>query len=84
MSLVVQDPDLPAIDQGNFSDGTAIIVNDAPGYQIEYSPVTTTDPEVLSTDCRIYGVDGAALIICIKSAGSSLIAGNALYVVNCD
>jgi hypothetical protein len=78
MGLVILDPELPPIGKNNFSDATAFIVNDAPGYQIEFTPVTTEDLPLEGNDCKIYGIPGAALQICVKAVGSELIGGKLL------
>jgi hypothetical protein len=78
MGLVILDPELPPIGKNNFSDATAFIVNDAPGYQIEFTPVTTQDLPLEGNDCKIYGIPGAALQICAKAVGSELIGGKLL------
>lgn len=77
MSIVDFGPSLEPIQKDNF---TVFIVNDAPGYQIEYSPVTTADPPLVDTDCEIYGVPWAAIQICIKKAQIGFISGMAFNV----
>lgn len=75
ITVVKFDSNSPPIGKDNFSDATAFIVNDAPGYQIEYSPVTSEDPPLLEIDCQMYGMPFAALLICVKQVGNSMIGG---------
>lgn len=71
---VVTDPTMPPGPTINGSDGTVLIVNDVPGYQIDYSPVTSDDPILLpDVDCNLYGMEWAAIQICVKQVGTSLI-----------
>jgi hypothetical protein len=76
MTTVVYDPDLPPVTKDNFSEANALIVYDAPGYQIEYSAVTDADPKLsVDDDCRLYGFAWSAFFICIKQAEVGLITG---------
>lgn len=80
LELVYLDPQ-EEFDNTNFfnqqelDDLTSILVYDAPGFQVEFSPVEsnyTFDPE----DCKMYGEtvrDG--FYICLASRGSDLLAG---------
>ena len=75
MTLVFYDDNLP-LTRANYSDATALLVNDAPGYQVEYSQVANDESTLQDTDCQLYGMPWAALLICIKNAtGSGLIGG---------
>lgn len=75
---IVFDPNMPPITDDDFPGATAWAV-DAPGYQIDYSPVTTEDPILLpQNDCEPYGIDYAAILICVKQTGSSIIGGTLL------
>lgn len=75
MSTIVFDSTQPSFDK--YPEGRALIQDDAPGYQVEFSPVDSEDHSpVMSTDCRVYGINKLAIQICLKSAGNSFIAGN--------
>lgn len=67
---IVFDANMPQITNDNYSDATAWVVNDAPGYQIDYSSVTNEDPVLLpDDDCEPYGTDYAAILICVIKLG---------------
>jgi len=36
-------------------DATAYIVKDAPGYQVEFYPISTADPGLRLDDCQVFG-----------------------------
>ena len=74
MGIVEFDTNLPTIGKDNFSDATAFVVNDAPGFQIEYSPIDG-DLVLEEDDCRVYGTDTVALQICVKQTASGLVGG---------
>jgi hypothetical protein len=75
VTQIVYDPSLPPILKQNFTDAGALLVNDAPGYQIDYSSIASDELAVQVGDCQIYGMPWAALLICIRSIGNSLIGG---------
>jgi len=74
ISIIEYDPTLPEIGKENYTEANGLIVNDAPGYQIEYSKI---DGELVldEGDCRLYGVPSAALQICVRQNGTALIGG---------
>lgn len=75
MAAIALDPNLPAITPDRYPDANVYIQNDAPGYQIDYYPIPDEDPSIILADCNLYGADNVALQVCLKSAGSSLLAG---------
>jgi hypothetical protein len=76
ITLLLFDEALPMIETSDFQEADVLIVNDAPGYQLEFSQPTGNDSKLnLNTDCRPYGISWAMIIICIKKVGNSLIGG---------
>ena len=76
MATIILDPQVPAITPDTYPNAIAYIQNDAPGYQIDYYPIDPdTDPPLDLNDCHIYGLNNLALQVCLKSSGSSLLAG---------
>jgi hypothetical protein len=75
MTVVLFDKKLPPIEKENFTEANAYIVHDAPGYQIDYSPVLATDPALQDDDCQNYGMPWAAIVICVKQLGDGFIGG---------
>jgi hypothetical protein len=76
MTYVVPDPTPPPIGKDNFTMASTYIINNAPGYQIEYSTVTNEDIQlIVDLDCKVYGMPWAALLICVKNVGTGLIGG---------
>ena len=65
-----------------FPAATAYVVNDAPGYQIEFYPISSSDPQLITGDCQVFGTPFSALQICIKKVDSNLIAGIFLRLVS--
>ena len=65
-----------------FPAATAYVVNDAPGYQIEFYPISSSDPQLMTGDCQVFGTPFSALQICIKKVDSNLIAGIFLHLVS--
>jgi hypothetical protein len=64
-----------SVPKDSFPDLTAWMVN-APGYQIDYSPVTNSSGTFnLTANCKLYGMNWAAIFICIKSSGFSFLGG---------
>jgi hypothetical protein len=74
--------DMTTVSNDSFPDAIAWIVN-APGYQIDYSPVTSDDPPFSENYCQTYGVDWAAIVICTKQVGASLLAGIKMPKIRC-
>ena len=59
-----------------WDDSTALLVNQAPGYQLEFSPIEDSFEFNTSTDCNTYGLTvGDGLHACIASDGNKLVAG---------
>jgi hypothetical protein len=75
MTVVLFDKTMPPIEKENFTEANAYIVHDAPGYQIDYSPVLATDPALQEDDCQQYGMPWAAIVICVKQVGDGFIGG---------
>ena len=60
--------------QNKGHSGTALVIYDAPGVQLEfYSP--SQGDELFSTSCRIYGFSGQAIQLCLQANGNEYIAG---------
>lgn len=77
LASVQFDPTQPNITSEDYTTATAFRQDDAPGYQIDYSPITSADPSMTLDDCRVYGVSFVAVQLCLKASNSSLLAGNA-------
>ena len=68
---------------GDFpGDYTTIVVNNAPGYHIEYAAITSIDPEFVfdpDTDCTMYLQSiGDGLYICMVERGVQLFLGKCM------
>jgi hypothetical protein len=75
MSLVAFDPALPYIGKENYTEAGAFIVHDAPGFQMDFFSVS--ENVTFKTDeCHQYGIDAAAIQICIQRNGNNLIGGS--------
>src|SRR5204863_125623 len=65
--------------QQQSDDFTSVLVYDAPGYQVEFSPIEsnyTFNPE----DCKTYGeTAGDGFYICFATRGPDLLAGEQTY-----
>jgi len=73
---LVPDLSQPDITTENYTDATSFIQHDAPGYQLDFSPLEPADvPPMYLSDCRLYGTSQSAIEICLKSANTSFIAG---------
>ena len=57
MMTVEFDPGLPDIGRQNFSQAGVFIVNDAPGYQIDFAQVGPDYPPFVEDDCKVYGMN---------------------------
>ncbi|KAK3939403.1 hypothetical protein QBC46DRAFT_388109 [Diplogelasinospora grovesii] len=68
---------------GNFSgDYDSVVVNNAPGYQIEYDSIPAVDPNfrwnrtLIGGDCTMFGGDiGEGMYLCQHEVGNSLYLG---------
>jgi hypothetical protein len=59
----------------------AILITNAPGYQIEFSPISQNF-SFLRNDCTMYGqTQGEGLYLCLASDNSSLAAGHKVILV---
>ena len=59
-----------------WDDSTALLVYQAPGYQLEFSPIKDSFEFNTSTDCHTNGLTvGDGLHTCIASDGNKLVAG---------
>jgi hypothetical protein len=74
LSVIQFDPTSPNVTNSFYPKATAFVQEDAPGYQIEYSDIIDDAPFTLP-DCRVFGLDGLAIQICLKRSGMSLLAG---------
>lgn len=64
-------------DTVRWAEAGTLIQYDAPGYQIDFSPIDEIrDPAVTLEDCHVYGLEGLAIQLCLKQSNSSIIAGN--------
>ncbi|OAG34257.1 hypothetical protein AYO21_11604 [Fonsecaea monophora] len=61
---------------GNEPDDPVIIVHDAPGYQIEFSPQNYTFKT--DVDCQIYGLPISALYACVAGRNDTIFSGFAI------
>jgi len=75
ITQLVYNSSLPPILKTNFTDATALIVTDAPGYQIDYTEIPGNETTLLDSDCQVYGMPFAALLICLKNTEDGLIGG---------
>lgn len=84
MSTIVYQPSMAPITQDQYPTAVSYIQNDAPGYQIDFRNIDrANDPSmIMDEDCRLYGVDAAAVQICLKNTGPSLLAGT-FHFSNC-
>jgi hypothetical protein len=65
----------------SYPDTTTFIVNDAPGYQLDFYPIDTeTDPPMTLDDCRVYGMTYMALNICLKQVGDTIMSGTSSFL----
>jgi hypothetical protein len=74
ISYIAYDRTLPQL-PNNFSDADVLVVNDAPGYQIEFVPVAA-DVQLSLSDCRVYGMPYGAIGICLQAQEDGLVGGN--------
>lgn len=70
------DPSVQNITRLDYPLATSYIQNDAPGYQVQYSPIDSeTEPPFTFEDCRVFGIPYMAIELCLKTANSSMLAG---------
>lgn len=62
-----------AINTTLFPNESVIIVNNAPGFQLEYEPATYEFN--YTTDCTMYGYDVSSFFACLKFNGHNITAG---------
>src|SRR5947207_12710299 len=76
LSSVVLDPTRPPIAKDQYPKAISYITNDAPGYQVDFQRIDRFNaPDMMMSDCRLYGWDSAAVQICLKTYGHSILAG---------
>jgi hypothetical protein len=76
LSSVILDPSLPPITANQFPKAISYITNDAPGYQLDFQQIDRVkDPNMMMSDCRLYGWETTAIQICLKSVDNSMLAG---------
>jgi hypothetical protein len=75
MRNILLDPKLPPIGSNEYPGAISYMQNDAPGYQIDYSPLDPTDSPITLADCRVYGIEIMAIQICLRKSNNSLLAG---------
>lgn len=57
-------------------DSSSVLIHDAPGYQLEFSPIERNYTFDSGTDCTTYGqTTGLGLHLCIASSGPRILAG---------
>ena len=66
---------LPQATNGNFTNAISFIQHDAPGYQLDFSPIERDCPPMYSRDCRLYGTSSNAIQLCLKCVNASFMAG---------
>ena len=71
---------LSPVPQQQNASGSALIVYDTAGVQVEFYPPSETDA-FESTDCRVYGTTGFAVQFCIQINNSDIIAGTLHYIL---
>jgi hypothetical protein len=82
LSSVQLDPSLPPITENQYPKAISYITNNAPGYQIDFQQIDRVkDPNLMMSDCRLYGWQATAVQICLKTYGHSILAGK-IYVQN--
>jgi hypothetical protein len=83
LSSVVLDPSLPPIPANQYPKAIAYITNDAPGYQIDFQHIDrVSDPNMMMSDCRLYGWQTTAIQICLKTSGHSILAGKPMFKIS--
>src|SRR5947207_11936288 len=67
---------MPNITMSDYPTATTYILNDSPGYQVDFYPIKESkDPPMTLDDCRVFGIPFDAIQICLKKSNSSLLAG---------
>ena len=80
LSSVILDPSLPPITANQYPKAISYITNDAPGYQLDFQQIDRVkDPNMMMSDCRLYGWDTTAIQICLKSVHNSMLAGKPIF-----
>ncbi|KAI9786498.1 MAG: hypothetical protein M1839_006958 [Geoglossum umbratile] len=55
---------------------TSVLIHNAPGYQLEFSPVEANHTFNSETDCTIYGkATGVGIFLCLASSETKILAG---------
>jgi hypothetical protein len=76
MSTINLDPNIPPITKNSYPKATAYIQNNAPGYQVDFKAIDrVNDPSMTFDDCRLYGLPGTAIWLCLKRVENSFLAG---------
>src|SRR5271154_2447272 len=73
---LIADQSQPQITTENFTDATWLIQHDAPGYQLDFSPLESDDSPMYLRNCKRYGASDIAIEICLQSMNASFIACN--------
>ena len=80
LSTIIFDPTLPNITGSDYPSATSYMQNNAPGYQLDFSPMDEApDPPMTLDDCHVYGLTQIAVQVCLKKSNSSLLAGKYIY-----
>jgi len=83
-AAILPDASEPPITAENFTNALSLIQHDAPGYQVEFSPIQLPIPTMTLSDCRLYGISYVAIQICLRNQGSSFIAGTLFPFLSFD
>ena len=75
-STLIPDTSQPQITAENFPDATSFIQHDAPGYQLDFSPIKSDGPPIYLRNCKRYGASDVAIEICLQNVNGSFMAGN--------
>ena len=74
-STLLNTPGLP------LTAGTAILVNNAPGYQIDFYPPDSDFSFNNKTDCALYGqTRGQGMYLCVGSTDAALVVGKSICI----
>lgn len=64
------------LDSGIFKGENSIVVHNAPGYQLEFSPLEGQFSFDQNAECSLYGqASNQGLYICVANSGDAILAG---------
>ena len=61
-------------EKGAYPEANAIVLNNAPGYQLEFTSLTNVPPDATAV-CHRYATSSIGIQLCIQTDGSDIIAG---------